>query len=543
MIRNDLILFALELFLCLLLYFIAGFAEKNISKKWRILYAVPIVICIFLTALEGFESSMLGVYIGSVLLLAGFLREDKKTRRLSCVISAVLVLSALPVCLLNKGYRSISYTEDFKTAIGKMEQHYVLAKHKNIDFDALYDKYLPKFRQAENNHDEVENCIAWLEFCSEFHDGHVNFTPNGSYEEMFTAAYNRVLGNDYGLSLMTLSDGTTAAVNVDPALNAQGIFNGTTILSWDGKAPSELGHDTVKYCMGACDIDNENFWRTAFGAGEGGDSVTVAFLDENGTEKTAVLPKTGEPYYTRLKASMDIIDQGIETGHLMWEDINETTAALRIKMMMSDSESYQSGDHSALKLSLREKIDGLKARGIETIIFDMRGNSGGSGDMVKALASLFAPEGTHFYCIDGLWDDTAGGYAVDENGNYLKGTEVYFTGEDIWNGREIILLVNSSAISAADHLTKVMGQFDNVTVMGFTETNGSAQGVGGIKLESGFLSISGSLLLDKDGGILIDSGVDRQSGNKLEITVPFDKNAVKALFDEDRDYLLEMAVK
>lgn len=543
MIQNDIILFALEVFMCAVLFLVAGAAEKYASRKWRVLYLVPAVVCMFLTALEGFEISLLGLYAGSLLLTAGFFREKLKERRIVCSVSALLVVTALPVCLLNKGYRGISYTEDFKNAMAKIEKHYILTEHKGIDLDALYEEYLPLFSEAEKAHDPVANCAAWLGFCGKFNDGHVGFSPSGNSEEITDSAYERIMGNDHGLCIMTLADGTACAVNVDPSLNAQGIFNGTAILSWDGKSPSELGHDKVKYGHLTADADNEEFWRAAFGSGTEKDSVKVTFLDENGNEKSAELPKTGEPYYKRFKSAVKIIDQGIEAGHLTWTDINAETAALRIKMMMSDFQSYQSGDHTNLKNELRVKLEDLKQKNVDTIIIDMRGNVGGSGDMVKAIAELFAPEGRHYYCTDGLWDDSIENYAKDENGRYIKGRDVYFIGEDLWKDRKIIMLVNSSSVSAADHLAKVMGQFENVTVAGFTESNGSAQGVGGISLESGYLSISGSLILDSDGDIFIDSGTDRQSGNQLDVKIPFDKTAVKALFEENRDYLLDQVTE
>ena len=214
MIRNDIILLALELFFCVLLYFVSGLAEKYISTKWRLLYGIPAVLCMFLTALEGFEISLLGLYAGSLLLMTGFFKEKSELRRRACIISAVLILTAVPVSLLNNGYRSISYVSDFKTAMDKIEKHYVLKQHKGIDTAALYEKYLPVFRQAEKNNDEAESCIAWLRLCNEFHDGHVNFSPSGNSRQIVEEALNRVLGNDYGLSLMTLSDGSICAVNV-----------------------------------------------------------------------------------------------------------------------------------------------------------------------------------------------------------------------------------------------------------------------------------------------------------------------------------------
>ena len=42
-------------------------------------------------------------------------------------------------------YRSYDYAEDFKSGMEYIEKHYVLSDYKNIDFDALYDEFLPKF--------------------------------------------------------------------------------------------------------------------------------------------------------------------------------------------------------------------------------------------------------------------------------------------------------------------------------------------------------------------------------------------------------------
>ena len=49
------------------------------------------------------------------------------------------------------------------------------------------------------------------------------------------------------------------------------------------------------------------------------------------------------------------------------------------------------------------------------------------------------------------------------------------------------------------------------------------------------------VILDENGGIFIDSGEDRQSGDDLDIRVPFDEEAVHQLFEDDKDYLLEKA--
>jgi carboxyl-terminal processing protease len=158
--------------------------------------------------------------------------------------------------------------------------------------------------------------------------------------------------------------------------------------------------------------------------------------------------------------------------------------------------------------------------------------------MVKAIASLFALPGEYYYCSDGLWDDKAEGYVKDADGNYVPGKEHYFQGENIWNG-PITLLVNQNSASASDHLTMVMQGMENVKVMGFTEPNGSGQGLNGIYLESGDLSFSSALMMNRNGEIYIDSGMDRESGNQIDVVIPFDAEAVRVLFDEGGDYVLQ----
>ncbi|MGN0657755.1 MAG: S41 family peptidase [Ruminiclostridium sp.] len=541
MIIYDILLIALLLISLILLYFLAGYALRAVSSKWRILYAVPGVMCILIAAISGFEPLMLGAYIGSALPLAGFAIDSKKVRRISCIAAAAAVITAIPLCILVSGYRRTDYAADFEKGYAAMKKHYVLGEYKGIDWDALYEKHLPEFMAAQS---DTENLAAWLSFCSEFHDGHVAFVPD-NYETVSEKTFEELFGNDCGLAFMTLSDGSIAAVNVaeDSEAYKAGIRNGTIITEVDGGSPAQKGKELTKYSsISFADRENEEFYRAIYGGGAEGESMTVSFLDENGAEKTAVLPQIGNYYRDRLTGALEIIDGGIDAGHLTWTEVDEEVEALRIKAMTYDSNSMKSGDFSGLKAGLSEKLTELKAAGVTNLILDMRGNSGGSGDMVKAIAELLAPEGEHFYCIDGKWNDEMGGYLTDSNG-FIKGQEHYFTGEDLWAGGKVVILVNNSSISAADHLVSVLSGFPDITVMGFTKSNGSGQGIGGIQLESGMLQFSSSLLLDETGGAFIDCDSYFVSKNSVEVRIPFDKAAVEALFDREEDYLLNKAVE
>lgn len=542
MILYDKVLIGVVLGGAVLLYLLAGVATKFITNKWRAFYCVPAVAAMFLLTATGFEVSMLGVYVGAVLLLAGFVKDSAKVRRLVCIGAVVLGLVTIPACMLNKGYRAVDYVQDFKDGVECMKEHYILTDHKGVDFDVLYGKYLPMFEEANKSHDEVANYIAWACFCAETHDGHNYFSPKD--DATVEAALRRAGGNDYGLSLMTLADGRVAAVNVEnnDFFKEAGIHNGTIVTSWDGRAIEEVAKESLIYRMSTyADKDNEAFQLAMFAAGVGGDSVKLTYLDDAGVEKELELAKQGE-YYERLKSTVEIINQGVETGHMMWAEVGETAVALRIKIMMFDSEASKTENYSSMQADIRTKVEEYQAAGMTHLILDLRDNGGGSGQMVKALASLFAPEGEYYYCTDGLWDDKAEGYAKDANGHYVPGKEHYFRGENIWKG-PITILVTMNSASAADHLAKVMQGMENVTVMGFTEPNGCGQGLHGIHLASGDLSFSSALMLEKNGDIYIDSGVDRESGNDIDVRIPFDEEAVKVLFDEGGDYLLQKCLE
>lgn len=540
MIRNDIILLVAELVLAVGLFVLAEIATKFISTKWRICYAVPAVFCLIMLAIDGFEKYLLGVYIGAVLMLAGFFLDKKNIRRITSAAAALGVAVSVPLCTLSTDYRAADYVKDFEKGFRIMSERYVLAEYKGVDWDALYDKYLPRFKQATSENDALQNEIAWMEFCAEFKDGHVGYMS--SDETMSDKVKEALSGNDYGLSMMTLSDGRTAAVNVSEELSARGIHNGTIILSWDGEKPESLAESSR--CFSAsqfADNDNRDFYRAAFAAGVGGESVTVSFIDDSGAEQTAVLEKIGN-YSERLNKTLETVNQGLAAGHMTWTELDEKNVCLRMKLMAYDSRSSQNEDYSLMKNIIIEKLSEYNERGFEKLVIDLRENGGGSGIMVRTLAEVFAPEGEHYYCTDGKWDEENRCFAVDENGSYIPDVDNMYIGENKWLGKPIVILVTANSASAADHFVKVMRGFENVTVMGFTKSNGSAQGVGAVYLDNGMLGFSSSLVLNKNGSIFIDAGADGICGNDVDIKVPFDEDAVRVLFDEGGDYLMQQAL-
>ena len=559
----DRIAVAAGVLMCVGLWFAANYADSVKHPMHRLLWLLPLPLLLAADR-SGLTRALIPMYLGGALLAAGFFRESLRFRRVISAVSAGLIALSAPLCMIDPKCHAKPYRADFDKAFGVMRRHYVLTKHKGIDWDALYGKYAPLFDAAEDTNDPVDCALAWAGFCGEFHDGHVNYLMNAGKSRdkcaLMQETARRAFGNDYGLSVMRLADGSFAAVNTDAALAAYGITDGTVITAWDGVSPDaaakkSLAYDKCLICADESmnitldwgsfpDADNAEFYSALLAAGVGGDSVTVTYLAADGTEQTAVLPKTGD-YLTRITRTLDIIDQGVPIGDLEWTQLNAATACLRIKDMSYDSRSYSSPDTASyweMEMDIRQAVEAFRAQGVQDVVIDLRGNSGGSGTMVEVLASLFAPEGEHFYVADAAWDEANNCYLTGADGNYQVGEKHFYKGKDVLQGGRVVLLVNASSISAADHMVHAMRGLENVTVMGFTEPNGSAQAINGVTTDSVSLMFSSCAMLEEDGGIFIDAGRERQSGNGLDVRVPFDAAAVRALFTDGRDYVMERAL-
>ncbi|MCQ2469081.1 MAG: S41 family peptidase [Ruminococcus sp.] len=542
----DIILVVLELIMCIVLGYISRIAEKSPSSKWKLLYLLPVVICLLMSEISVIDICLSGVYIGVFLLASGFFCEKRSFRVRNSVISAVCIIAAVPICMFSSLYHKEDYSGDFQKGFDIMKRRYVLTEHKEIDWDKLYDKYMPQFRKAEKDRDKVENTILWNCFCAEFHDGHVSFSP--LKDETIEKACSRASGSDYGIVIVRLSDGRFIAADADETLEKLGIHRYTEIKSWDGMPPDEADKKSRFYEMNSyADIDNEKFYEGLFCGGTGGDSVEVEFVNDDGQTEKAVLPKLEGSYYDRAYKVMEKIDCNIRAGSFTFTKMNDTAACLRISMMMYDTETQKLDDEAAyrkMKNEIKTQVEKLQAEGIKDIIIDIRNNGGGSGQLVKAVASCFAPEGEHYYVTDAKWDTEQQIFSKDKDGKYIPDGDVTLKGENILgdDGR-VVLLVNSYSGSASDHLTMVMREFENTTVMGFTQPNGSAQGVSGIDLKYGSLSCSSSVMLDRNGDIFIDSGTERQASDDIDIIIPFDEKAAHAIFDDDKDYVMDYALE
>ena len=593
----DISFIILELALMILLFIMAGVSEKRPNNKFRILYAAPSFVAILLVLVNGFDVHHLGIYIAAVLeLLCLYLELGKvRQKRIIAIISAVMIVANLIFISTSSNYKKLPYLADFEEAFETMKAHYILAEEKGIDWDELYAKYKPIFKEVDKTQDHVENYKAWQMFTGEFYDGHVGYV--GASEGLSRDAFCKAYGNDYGLSIARLTSGEYVAINVEGydnsysissdikddvgmytvknkfmpegadadrlTLKNAGIKNGTVITKWNGK-PVEEYFDDVTYYIDQYPVrENEEFYLPMYVAGIGKDmeygdtfipgedikdrsgnvikdnpTVDITFIDDAGNEKTVEAPNLGI-YAARLFDTKERIDHGVKITNLDWQEISSDTYMIRISSMAYDQESYEGSDFTMVSDEMREKVLSLKEAGVKNIIFDLRSNGGGNPYFVEAIAQIFAPKGEHLTYYNAVINEATATYERNENGKYTKGVPSTFEGEDQWHDGKIILLVNAMCVSAGDDMTYIMGDMPNVTVMGFTRSNSSCQAITGINMEAGQIQFSAVPNLLENGEVAIDTYTDHVGRTPFDEKIPFTQEAVTAIFDEGEDYLLD----
>ena len=574
----DITLAIIEIILALGFIAISGRIKKYPSNKWRLFYIFPVLLTIMIMSFISWDIRMIGLYIAPVIMALGLFSESLRVKRCIAGGAAAVALLTLVNISINPGYNRLDLYGDFEEVFASMKKHYILTEEKGIDWDKLYKEYKPKFKEADKKQDLTQNYQIWQQYAQEFYDGHVGYIPDKLDENQALSVMCESYGNDYGLSLIKLSTGEYAAVNVEGCgmsysindkddigeveyskikdeyktenadaerltlVNA-GIKNGTIITKWDGKAIDDYFDDIPFYYFQVPVKENEEFYQPMYVAGMGGDSVEISFLDESGEEKTVTAPKLGA-YAPRLDNTITSIDKGVKMTNLTWESLSEDTVMIRIYSMAYDMNTYDGADYSEMTNKLREEVLAYKEAGIKNIVFDLRSNSGGSPFMVQGVAQLFAPEGEHStYCSAEINEDTAT-FERGADGKFKMGEEmVNYYGEDLWHDGQIILLVNAQTVSAGDDMVYMMVDFPNVKVMGTTKSNNSCQAVQGMEISTGQFAFSVVPNLTEDGEIAIDTLTDHESRVPFDEYIPMDEELITAIFDNGEDFILKYAAE
>ena len=539
-------------FLILVYTIILVILKNKTSKKiWCLLCCVPLMVSIihFMVYYVPHNPTFLKVYafmyVGSLIIaLIPFIYNKKVLCNVISYISIFIVFGCFIMTMFETiNFESVhnlsyyNYTDSFKKTINILKKEYVLNKHKEIDYDYLYNKYYPSIEEAQKNKDAQLYYKTMFEFSKNFKDGHFHFGIWDEDLEKLVQKYefvNSYANRDYGFGSIVLSDGNIAAIGVEKHSEAyaKGLRNGMIITKKDGEDVRQILNNITTPLDPFPVYEDEKIFNSLFVFAQGNEEIRVSFLDEDENENTITVKSTDNINSRALNmyyALTDTVDLDNLTTRMLDEDTGYIYIAHEYYSPFKGALGYIIDDSSYLTKVVDKKLEELKSKGMTNLIIDLRGNVGGYLTESEAIASLFT-KNTSFVAKIAKYNSDL----FDKS--YLRGNGKY---ADL----PVTVLVNSNTKSAGDCLAYLLSQNFNTKIVGYTTTNNSAQSIGGIIFLSGgesYITYPIYRTYDDENKIFIDPSSNGEATIKLTDRVEFTQdNIVDILLNNNTsDYLL-----
>ena len=517
------------------------------AKVWKCLCLVPLAAAIIHFFVFSFGDAVLPlleeyefIYASAVLTALLPLFFIKKSPKPVKIIGAVVIGV---VCLLSLFFNidsseSVNYSnKDLKSAYISLcdyfEENYIMNEWKKPDYEKIKADGLKLIDEAEKTGDITKYYEAVDEFTNSFYDGHMSISFYDGNDYLITRIKQF---NDYGLSLITLDDGTTIAVDVDDGLE---IKNGDTVTKWNG-VPIDQAIESVHVPMPEPVAENDRIDKAFWLACTGGESVEVSYINSDNEEKTLTLDKLDSEMPRALKARRLFWHNTDEA--YSYKMLNTNTGYMKITSEETDRFhdyfAYCTGNHNYAREIFRNDLRELKNQGMTKLVVDIRNNGGGHDEVATAFASLFTKEKMYAYSL-----------GIRKNGEYIKTADRYVSADGEFSDIEVLVLTNMRCASAGDGMVLYLSRLDNVTVAGLSCPAGCNQESGGsIFMPKGIVvNFPVGLVLDEEANPNIDVDYSRQSRTPLDVKIPLTKEAALEIFNEEnfdngKDYELEWAI-
>lgn len=544
-------------FIIFLLSVILIIIKKKVNKRlWCVLCFIPLAISIihfivYFVPNDFIIRNFLFMYIFSILFLVlPFIYNKEKIFKISSIIITILGFISFFMTFYNTimvenihNLNYYSYTDSFNKTISILKKEYVLNEHKKIDYDKLYSKYYPLIEQAENENNEQLYYKTMFEFSKNFKDGHFGFEIYyTTLEETIRRLdfVNDYYNKDYGFGSVLLSDGNIVAILVDENSEAynKGLRDGMIITKKDNIDIHKVLDEIITNIGAYPVLEDERLLNSFYLFGQGNDEINVSFLNEENEEITITIRATDNTTSKLDELYWKIMYQDYDLENLDTKMLDSNTGYIYVSKEtyspFKGAVGYLFDDSSYLKKVVDEKLQNLINQGMTDLIIDLRVNSGGYLTESAAIASLF----------------TNDSYLVAKDAKYFSNLydKSYLRGNGKYSDMKITVLVNSDTASAGDCLAYLLSKNPNVRLVGFTNSNNSAQSVGGVIFLSGGTSLINYPIYKSYGNddkIFIDTDFTGMANIKLDYRINITKENIKDIFysDENYDYVLNYAIQ
>ena len=352
-------------------------------------------------------------------------------------------------------YSDLTYTEAFNKLFEKVSKEYPFTQEKNIDWQALYNKYAPQIKKVDNDQDFFR---IMHNFTFEIPDGHVyiSINPDVFYEEK---------GGGFGLVLSQLSDGRVIVRDVinDSPAQQNGIKKGAEIISWNNepvqkaidKITPYFGPYSTKHVYKLKQID----FLTRVPPGT---NVELSYKNPGDITATTITLNSEVEYQSIFETipsfNTDPLSLPVESYTLN----DETIGYIRV--------STFSDDYHLMAQLWERSIKTLLDEDISSLIIDIRNNSGGSTGLALDFAGFFFDKEFVVY-QSAYYNEKTGKFEYVKYKPKVHPSPYQFEGD-------IAVLIGPNCISACEGFAYALSQYKYATIIGHSPSAGAFGEVG-----------------------------------------------------------------
>jgi C-terminal processing protease CtpA/Prc len=278
-------------------------------------------------------------------------------------------------------YSDMTYPDAFQALIQQLSREYAFTEYKGIDWAALEEALLPRFRRAQANRDRQAYRRALRDLAWSIPDGHVS-------GPQIIEDFREAVAGGLGFAISDLDDGRAVVSYLLPFSPADqaGIELGAEILTLDGLEVNEAVDRAVAHSAPFSSAHVERLqklrYATRFPLNRAPVEVSWRYpgSEEVQTALIAVVPEQESFSASSFNVGRSGFEQPVEYRLL------EPSGFGYVQL-------FSFSDNSLLTVQLWERLmTDLNSAGVPALIVDMRQNSGGSGFLADQMAAYFFDE-------------------------------------------------------------------------------------------------------------------------------------------------------
>jgi C-terminal processing protease CtpA/Prc len=406
-----------------------------------------------------------------------------------------------------KDLSKLGYTAAFDALVDDLRLRYPFSQSKHLDFAAITSEIRPLVQLAERDSDPLAFNIAMARFAVLFHDGHVGVSQAGP-------DLRRRYGASFGFTLGQTDDGTVVvkALSTGAPGDRAGIARGAVILDWnDRPVAAALAAQELVFPVSSPHTKRLQqlvlLSRSSLGA-----AVAVRYQNPGSA-----------PASTTLIATAD--DKGLFAAFAPPPE-NPAELPVTVKVLPSGVGYIRVNtffdDLALVAASWEWALTRLNDLGVPALIVDVRGNSGGAGQLATYFAGSFTDK--RF--------DLADAYYAGPSGQLVYAGTTSIDPAPIQWTKPVAIVIDAKCASACEIFTAAVAQNPAHRIVGQYPTAGVEGAIYPWNLPDNLYFQAPLGLYQKDGQVFIEG-----TGVQPTVHVP----VTQASLTSDDDVVLAAA--